>query len=1296
MRAKQMDLSNGRNGWFRGAEMSLIFVAALVLGLTLVPPFAEGGNKSGPRPGENDTISAERRSLFKDNEAALLQIRKWDQSRLHSYYLHPKKDDLSVFYDPKHSQVSLPGAAAGEDYRPMAADSGRVESHTCDSVVSAWFGPGQKVNVAVWDQTVSSVVATWEGTGAGAEEGNRSVDVAVADLDNVATAVTVHNTTTNKDETVYVYYDEIAVVRTVDTPEGRGYQLDVLSFSGSGSTAQLTAIGSDSDRFNQNVRYVAVTAGDFDGDMQNELAIVVAGLDGHAKIIWYRLSTDDNDNRKFEKMTTTKDVAEDKQSLDMTAGDFDGDGCDELCLVRGDHPIRYYILKLTKGTDNQYAWVQRDSGLLGESDSNHNFRGDLRVVSGLFKLDPTQGFRFDMKQILVAYASYDPDQGAWPELDNHIRVVLLDARNLDNVKTLYSEYLQRHGDGDYASHRHIDVAAGNFVGHGQDEKAPAQSPVEQAMIAYQWWEWDNLPGPGIKKTHASVTFFRPVNNGQSFDFTYYHELETEDCGNDTDRYYTYFSAVAAPDVDGDTWVLGVPWHIVVNDYLGMDFYIQEPPKHVDFLPMDPNDWTLDPTKWGVINISAYDDFYMELRDSTFKELSSNSTNTSSFDMGGSLSWETEAGFNLAGIESSMDVKAKISYDYKSAEASSEGTYHSESKKVSQQTNEDDALLYRYQVLDIWRYPIFGFDTGDSKNPIGMYELVFPGPKEGIQTTGKMASDWFHPSHTNQNLLSYPPGEDFGGALPDDLGKYDFIDTDGQKIEEKIQTINDPCISRTYDGNEKTFDITWTDGETSGLQRSWNNTLSESIDIKYKVGADVEQGWGTQSTVKIGFHSSQSWGGNEETTSTMTESTGISLTIPKWPIEQSRQYDFNTAVYFNKAGTVKVIHGPRFTSLPSWWQMIYAYRPDPGLNLPNRFLYHVNTMTTDYWTLQTDNMERMKAREIYLTESTKSAFSKEGDPIYDPIYRAVLEGETVRLCAVIHNYSLAFTPAGPFKVRFEYVAVNPVYLKEESDRKLIDEATVESLGVLEAKEAAVLWTPRNLWNAYPAHDASGNIIVDSKGQTVYCGFRFYVTVDPENEVQNEIHEWKDPNPENAKVKTWADDTGRLHHGNNEGYWPWNGPFSVLKPGTSGNATSSRIPHEVSMHVNSLSIYVDGQGLTSGRPVLEVGETYRLRIHIQHSATSSRIRHVLVYEDDPSKTNKAIGDHLLYGNSNVDSYVWCNWTPRKPGEYHLHARVMEDIDDPIPNNAQDSLQVTVMDTAAGGGGDSSGCFIDTLMH
>lgn len=237
---------------------------------------------------------------------------------------------------------------------------------------------------------------------------------------------------------------------------------------------------------------MAVTAGDFDGDMQNELAIVVAGLDGNAKIIWYRLIKDNNGNRKFEKMTTTKDVANDKQSLDMTAGDFDGDGCDELCLVRGDHPIRYYILKLTKGTDNQYAWVLRDSGLLAGWDGYHNFRGDLRVVSGLFKLDPNQGFRFDMKQILVAYASYDPDQGAYPELNNHIRVVVLDARNLDEVQALYNEYLQRHGNGDYASHRHIDVAAGNFVGHGQDGKA--QSPVEQAMIAYQWWEWDSIAG----------------------------------------------------------------------------------------------------------------------------------------------------------------------------------------------------------------------------------------------------------------------------------------------------------------------------------------------------------------------------------------------------------------------------------------------------------------------------------------------------------------------------------------------------------------------------------------------------------------------------------------------------------------------------------------------------------------------------------------------------------------------------------------------------------------------------------
>ena len=47
------------------------------------------------------------------------------------------------------------------------------------------------------------------------------------------------------------------------------------------------------------------------------------------------------------------------------------------------------------------------------------------------------------------------------------------------------------------------------------------------------------------------------------------------------------------------------------------------------------------------------------------------------------------------------------------------------------------------------------------------------------------------------------------------------------------------------------------------------------------------------------------------------------------------------------------------------------------------------------------------------------------------------------------------------------------------------------------------------------------------------YRFYVTVDPDDDVKNEIHEWKDSQGK------------QLTHGNNEGYWPWGSGIAIAR-------------------------------------------------------------------------------------------------------------------------------------------------------
>ena len=252
---------------------------------------------------------------------------------------------------------------------------------------------------------------------------------------------------------------------------------------------------------------------------------------------------------------------------------------------------------------------------------------------------------------------------------------------------------------------------------------------------------------------------------------------------------------------------------------------------------------------------------------------------------------------------------------------------------------------------------------------------------------------------------------------------------------------------------------------------------------------------------------------------------------------------------------------------------------------------------------------------------------------------------------------------------------------EINRTIIATTDPFTLGPLESKEVYVEWDTSGLWNKFPMGDSQ------------YAPYRIYVVVDPDDDVKNEIHEWKDLN--NVGREGWTDDQGHLLHGNNEGWWPGSSGIAVLNTLNSPAACSS-CEVDVSLHDKSLGIQVGDQVLDDGSISVQVGRTYPLRVHMLHSEALTTFRHVLLYDADPATTNRVIGDIVIFGSSGKEAWCWGSWTPKAPGEYHLHAVAWECPKDSGPGNALDALHVTVTDgSSPGGGGDSSGCFINSLM-
>jgi len=102
------------------------------------------------------------------------------------------------------------------------------------------------------------------------------------------------------------------------------------------------------------------------------------------------------------------------------------------------------------------------------------------------------------------------------------------------------------------------------------------------------------------------------------------------------------TTISAADGDGDTYRLGgSPAHIEMDHVVRLDRIIQEPPKHVDYLPTNPDDpeeqWT-----WEVINVSGYSDFVSTFHLASTNTLTTETTSTSSLTIGGSVEADAKA------------------------------------------------------------------------------------------------------------------------------------------------------------------------------------------------------------------------------------------------------------------------------------------------------------------------------------------------------------------------------------------------------------------------------------------------------------------------------------------------------------------------------------------------------------------------------------------------------------------------------------------------------------------------------
>ena len=284
--------------------------------------------------------------------------------------------------------------------------------------------------------------------------------------------------------------------------------------------------------------------------------------------------------------------------------------------------------------------------------------------------------------------------------------------------------------------------------------------------------------------------------------------------------------------------------------------------------------------------------------------------------------------------------------------------------------------------------------------------------------------------------------------------------------------------------------------------------------------------------------------------------------------------------------------------------------------------------------------------------------------------APTDGDLVEIGARIYNFSTGVA-TGAFDVRFDIVMVNTREgIELPSTRETLATVRMESLEPLAMQEAATVWDTTGY---------SDTRDPDTNDYDPALAYRVYVVVDPGNEIDNEVHDWKDE--ARAGEAGWADSQGRLYHGNNEGYWPagTGDGHLVVHNGIFVNAAGAQQYQDEGFDAflgeESLSIEVQSALQASGEINIYQGQTYRLRAHLQASNTHGHYRHIFFYLKHPEAAEQVHAMVTVRG-MREDTYIWTDWKPEETGRYEIWADFPEDYNDPIPGNARAKLEVVVL--------------------
>lgn len=686
----------------------------------------------------------------------------------------------------------------------------------------------------------------------------------------------------------------------------------------------------------------------------------------------------------------------------LTAGDFNGDGTQEIALAAAQTQgntigVEIFTVTSTYNTNGQIqsiALTSSGSSLLPVT----NFSSPVYITAGNFAglYNPNTAYPYEQIALLyefqggqngnvVQLMSVNPNsQNTTPPTYKPTQadiVQLIDSGVPLNVLSLTSGYINFYGqteqiiasyhEKDYNSY--IDALTFNEqlqIQYVNSTKAFTASNQEVVGVALGNFDQDvNPTGPidlelaalvleldafqsncGVASLQLVVYLFEidPTNN---FALTQTTDGQVGDCFDALDN-QTPQMALAVGDTQGRSLLLGIPSRVTAQ-HIQPEVVLAMPPMHVDYVTPSGS------TTATALNVSGVPGgYYSTYQTAVTNQNQSSRTSTTSFSTALTESIDQKVSLGIPLIASvSVDTKTSASQMWENNTSKTYTNLNSESFDASTRTGFGDQLWYVSERQNIYIYPVIGqYGCPESMPNCNASEqvpqvMMFSGPDQVQPTTINGAVvEWYQPVQEPGNVFSYP---------------WNFQQLQAQQPNINLLTSNAPTTFYT-DSSTLTEQANWASqsgtSQTSGSTK--NYSWSKSVSVSGNVSANIEGisiGGGT--SYSFSYNGSKSFSTLNSSKTTLGQSTGVGIAKPG-SFANPGEYEYAVAPYIfgtnPVSGTIQTLDlGTQiqtngilttgFTADPTdpnagaWWGGAYPL-PDIALNHPNRWSIGTQTNT----------------------------------------------------------------------------------------------------------------------------------------------------------------------------------------------------------------------------------------------------------------------------------------------------------------------------------------------------------------